>query len=160
MVMLRVRRSSDRTLLLRPTRAKADSSVRLLHLSQKYFSPRSSIARFTTSCSRQPTPLRIHHNDHLPPHALILRRSLLTPTRRMPHLRHRARCPPMLVLVVLSRASGQSPPSQGHPRARPVLVVLARCRSASTATPRLESIGLGLSLPLCSKCMFEVFQEL
>jgi hypothetical protein len=38
------------------------------------------------------------------------------------HLRCRARCSSLLVLVVPLRASGRSPPSQGHPRARLVLV--------------------------------------
>jgi hypothetical protein len=74
---------------------RVSSSVRLLHLSQKYLPTHSPIARFTTPCGRQSAPLRIHRSGHLPLRALILRcsRSLLLPVahptcvvRRVAHL--------------------------------------------------------------------------
>jgi hypothetical protein len=151
----------------------ASFSVCIPHLSQKYLPTHSPIARFTTPCDRQSAPLCICRSGHYhPPHApssCVARSSLLPVTRltrasrsllpqSYPH--HRARRPPLLVLVVPSRAPSQSPLSQGHPRARPVLVVLARCRSASAPTPRSESTDPGHSLPLCYKCMFQVFQML
>jgi hypothetical protein len=115
--------------------------------------------------SARPTPRSPQQPP--PPARVILRCSLLAPTRRVPHPcalapcfsishpRCRARCPPLLVLVVPSRASGRSPSSQGHPRARPVLVVLACCRSESSPTLKPESSSPGLFLPVCCKCMFQ-----
>jgi hypothetical protein len=142
----------------------ASFSVRIPHFSQKYLPTRSPIARFTTPCDRQSAPLRIRRSGHShPPHApsTCTARSSLLPVARLTHAsrsllpqshpRRRARRPPLLVRVVLSRAPSQSPPSQGHPRARPVLVVLARCRSALAPTPRSESTGPSHSLPLCCK---------
>ena len=94
-------------------------------------------------------------------HPRCASRSLLLqshPPRAYP--RRRAGCPPLLVRVVPLRASSQSPLIQGHPQAQPMLMVLARCRSASPSTLRPESTGPGLSLPLCCKCIFQVFQML
>jgi hypothetical protein len=122
---------------------RVSSSVRLLHLSQKYLPTHSPIARFTTPCGRQSAPLRIRRSGHLPParpHPALL--ALLALARRAPHLCRQARRPPLMVLVVPSRVSSRSPPSQGHPRAQPVLVVLVRCCSASTPTLRPESTAL------------------
>jgi hypothetical protein len=67
------------------------------------------------------------------------------------------RRPPLLALVVPSRALGWFPRAKGTHEARPVLVVLAHYRSVPAPTPRPESTGPGLSLPLyvpniCFKC--------
>jgi hypothetical protein len=61
-----------------PTKS-ASSSVRLLHLSQKYLPTRSPIVRFTMPCSHQPVPLRIRRSGHLPPSACP-HLALLAPT--------------------------------------------------------------------------------
>jgi hypothetical protein len=152
----------------------ASSSGCLPHLCQNYLPTCSPIARFTVSCGRQPTPLRIHHSGHLPlvrPHP-----ALLAPTHRAlqprlsllaPAVPPAARPPTPSGVPPTSIGAGGAvarlrsvPTSQGHPRARPVLVVPVRCRSASAPTPRPESTGPGLSLPLCYKYMFQVFQIL
>jgi hypothetical protein len=63
------------------------------------------------------------------------------------HLRRRARRPPLLVLVVPSRALDLS---LAEPRAP-----MSAARAGGACTPRLESTGLTFP-PICCKCMFQV----
>jgi hypothetical protein len=145
-----------------------------------------SLAHCTRHSVVRPSVRSTPHSPQRPspparPHPTLL--TLLAPARRAPHLCHRARRPPLMVLVVPSRVSSWSPPSQGHPRAQPVLVVLVRCRSASAPTPRLKSTVLVSPSPMlqiyvssvsygcrksrsgcciyykCFRCMLQVFQR-
>ena len=149
------------------TRPAPFSSIRLPNLFP------SHVFTVLVQLSARPTPLSLQRpSSPARPHlALFAPRSCpscapptpLAPCSAVPpaacaHPRCRARRPPLLMLVVPSRASGRSPPSQGHLRARPMLVVLARRRSAPAPTRRLESTGSGLFLPLCCKCMLKCFR--
>jgi hypothetical protein len=66
--------------------------------------------------------------------------------------------PAMAAGTHVSCASGLFRPSQGHPRAWSVLVVLARHRSLPDPTAMSEIDRPRPSPPLYCKCMFQVFQ--
>jgi hypothetical protein len=155
-----------------PTKS-ASSSVRLLHLSQKYLPTRSPIVRFTMPCSHQPVPLRIRRSGHLPPSACP-HLALLAPTSCPSHTppaplapcsrspTHLVGCAARLYWRWWCRRVLQVNPhrAKGTHEAWPVPLVLTRCYSAPTPTSRPKSTGPDLSLPLCYKCKFQVFQML
>jgi hypothetical protein len=96
----------------------------------------------------QSCPRRVPHSASLLPHSLavcpIPPHSLLALARHASYTRRSLprRRSPLLVLVVPSRASGRPRPSQGHPRARPVLVVLVRRR-----LPPAPTLTAGIDRP-------------